>query len=204
MQTSETYMIGWRARVHQQCDSALPVTCHAKRGNSGTRRSPVSYRTSHFPPNWNGVLGFRKPEFSNIARWDREHFILAFASLENVDGFGELPGAPGGSSGACARCASLELGIGVLGRRGAWHAHAWPPTGRRACSAPGCGYGSRRGSPCRPARSGPRRPSSPRCSRFGPRSGHERRRATARDHMISPSRLAVTCRFIPCLRCLPE
>jgi hypothetical protein len=40
MQTSETYMIGWRARLHQQRDSALSVTCHTKRGNSGTRRSP--------------------------------------------------------------------------------------------------------------------------------------------------------------------
>ena len=33
-------MIGWRARVHQQCDSALSVTCRTNRGNSGTRRSP--------------------------------------------------------------------------------------------------------------------------------------------------------------------
>ena len=40
MQTSETYMIGWRARLHQQCDFVLLVTCHTKRGNSGTRRSP--------------------------------------------------------------------------------------------------------------------------------------------------------------------
>ena len=34
-------MIRWRARVHQQCDSTLLVTCHTKRGNSGTRRSPA-------------------------------------------------------------------------------------------------------------------------------------------------------------------
>jgi hypothetical protein len=34
MQTSETYMIGWRARVHQQCDFVLLVTCRTKRGNS--------------------------------------------------------------------------------------------------------------------------------------------------------------------------
>jgi hypothetical protein len=40
MQTSETYMIGWRAPLYQQCDSALSVTCHANRDNSGTRRSP--------------------------------------------------------------------------------------------------------------------------------------------------------------------
>jgi hypothetical protein len=40
MQTSETYMIGWRARVYQQCDFVLLVACHTKRGNSGTRRSP--------------------------------------------------------------------------------------------------------------------------------------------------------------------
>ena len=32
-------------------------------------------------------------------------------------------------------------------------------------------------------------------------NGARQRPAT---HMISPSRLAVTCRFIPCLRCLPE
>jgi hypothetical protein len=37
-------MIGWRARVYQQYDSALSVTCHTKRGNSGTRRSPGCYR----------------------------------------------------------------------------------------------------------------------------------------------------------------
>jgi hypothetical protein len=43
MQTSETYMIGWRARVYQQYDSALSVTCHTNRGNSGTRRSPARY-----------------------------------------------------------------------------------------------------------------------------------------------------------------
>ena len=40
MQTSETYMIGWRARVHQQCDFVLLVTSRTKRGNTGTRRSP--------------------------------------------------------------------------------------------------------------------------------------------------------------------
>jgi hypothetical protein len=40
MQTSETYMITWRARAHQQCDSALLLTCQTKRGNPGTRRSP--------------------------------------------------------------------------------------------------------------------------------------------------------------------
>ena len=34
-------MIRWRARVHQQCDFTLLVTCHTKRGNSGTRRSPA-------------------------------------------------------------------------------------------------------------------------------------------------------------------
>jgi hypothetical protein len=33
-------MIGWRARAHQQCDSALLLTYEAKRGDSGTRRSP--------------------------------------------------------------------------------------------------------------------------------------------------------------------
>src|SRR5436305_6642992 len=33
-------MIGWRARVHQQCDPALSVTFRTNRGNSGTRRSP--------------------------------------------------------------------------------------------------------------------------------------------------------------------
>jgi hypothetical protein len=40
MQTSKTYMIRRRARVHQQCDYALLVTCRTKRDNSGTRRSP--------------------------------------------------------------------------------------------------------------------------------------------------------------------
>ena len=40
MQTSETYMIRRRARVYQQCDFVLLVTCHTKRDNSGTRRSP--------------------------------------------------------------------------------------------------------------------------------------------------------------------
>ena len=34
-------MIGWRARVHQQCDFTLLVTCQTNRGNSGTRRSPA-------------------------------------------------------------------------------------------------------------------------------------------------------------------
>jgi Histidine kinase-, DNA gyrase B-, and HSP90-like ATPase len=43
MQTSETYMIGWHARVHQQCDFVLSVTSQTKRDNSGTRRSPVAY-----------------------------------------------------------------------------------------------------------------------------------------------------------------
>jgi hypothetical protein len=38
-------MIGWRARVHQQCDFALSLTCRTKRGNSGTRRSPAADRT---------------------------------------------------------------------------------------------------------------------------------------------------------------
>ena len=33
-------MIRRRARVHQQRDFTLLLTCHAKRGNSGTRRSP--------------------------------------------------------------------------------------------------------------------------------------------------------------------
>jgi len=33
MQTSETYMIGRRARIHQQCDPVLLVTCCTKRGN---------------------------------------------------------------------------------------------------------------------------------------------------------------------------
>jgi len=31
MQTSDTYVIGWRARVHQQCDFVLLVTCHTNR-----------------------------------------------------------------------------------------------------------------------------------------------------------------------------
>jgi hypothetical protein len=39
MQTSETYMIGWRAPLYQQYDSALSVTCHTNRDNS-ERRSP--------------------------------------------------------------------------------------------------------------------------------------------------------------------
>ena len=34
-------MIGWHARVYQQRNSVLLVTCHTKPGNSGTRRSPV-------------------------------------------------------------------------------------------------------------------------------------------------------------------
>ena len=34
-------MIGWRARVHQQRDSALLVTYHTNGRNSGTRRSPA-------------------------------------------------------------------------------------------------------------------------------------------------------------------
>lgn len=42
MHTSETYMTGWHARVHQQGDFVLLVTCHTKQGNSGTRRSPAS------------------------------------------------------------------------------------------------------------------------------------------------------------------
>ena len=29
----------WRARIHQQCDFALLVTCHTT-GDSGTRRAP--------------------------------------------------------------------------------------------------------------------------------------------------------------------
>jgi hypothetical protein len=46
MQTSETYMIEWHARIHQQCDFVLLVTCHTKRGNSGTRRS-LEHRVRH-------------------------------------------------------------------------------------------------------------------------------------------------------------
>jgi integrase len=38
-------MIGWRARTHQQCDSALLLTYQAKRDNPGTRRSPDTYAT---------------------------------------------------------------------------------------------------------------------------------------------------------------
>jgi len=41
MQTSETYMVRRRARVRHQRDFVLLVTCHTKRDNSGTRRSPV-------------------------------------------------------------------------------------------------------------------------------------------------------------------
>ena len=33
-------MISWRARTHQQCDSAPLLTYRTKRGKSGTRRSP--------------------------------------------------------------------------------------------------------------------------------------------------------------------
>ena len=40
MQTSETYMITWRARAHQQYDFVLLLICQTKRGNPGTRRSP--------------------------------------------------------------------------------------------------------------------------------------------------------------------
>jgi hypothetical protein len=43
MQTSKTYMIRRRARLYQQCDFVLLVTCHTKPGNSGTRRSPVTW-----------------------------------------------------------------------------------------------------------------------------------------------------------------
>jgi hypothetical protein len=43
MQTSETYIIRRHARVYQQGDFVLLVTCHTKRHNSGTRRSPARY-----------------------------------------------------------------------------------------------------------------------------------------------------------------
>ena len=33
-------MISWRARTHQQCDSAPLLTYRTKQGKSGTRRSP--------------------------------------------------------------------------------------------------------------------------------------------------------------------
>lgn len=79
-----------------------------------------------------------------------------FAGLKDVDGFGQLPGAPRTAAELAQDAPGFELSIGALAGRVAGHERGWPPSARRAYSGrdTGCGCHLRRDSPCRQAAGG--------------------------------------------------
>ena len=130
-----------------------------------------------------------------------------FAGLKNVDGLGQLPGAPGTAAELAQDAPGFELGIGALARGAEpgmsavsvlLRGRLVPPPVRRADIVLAevaliAQHDQAAGGQC--THDAPDPGGGQVCT--APGSGPD-------THTMSPSGLAMTCRFIPCLRCLPE